>query len=1155
MYNFYDDFSIRRENKQPVSIDVEKNSRYNHNFGYVENGEYQLNCTGGRHIIKTPPLKTFKLKTELQFIAPILGEVKYGLYFGYDKLNRSGKLVILAYNDDNNTLDFILFSASGDILTRITERRYTDVRLEADTAYTLGFDIFDGGCRVKFEEYEASFECDSEKGYLALTKYYGSAGYRLSYVSVCSDEEPAKTLVLNKSYYAPEYDGGVHGHNIELLIYEYEDGLKEINVNLSGGVEFTVPIPADWSLWTSKVEWFKNPYVRFIGDCESERYLLKDGKKLIFVDNVNRNSRTIAKVNLAEPIATRENPYSKTYLSHEYKSHKYFVFGYEQFKALQHDACSDRSEFVFDENANLVYYGRPLSDDLIVDVSSEKHEIEEKIKACDFGKKDDALYFIRENHYFTTNEKPTFSVRIMHRKDARFVKCKFYLESTYFKKICEIEPAEVSTRVNEFGLHEINAKLVLDSLEQKIYHLKTEFYNGNELIFESESAFDVIDPAKKESPVESSGLPFLHSGDCLLFDPYPWMKKPDFSPVHYYDSIVCEPSLVEELKTWEIMDIYRKKHCVWMTARTVGKRDFFELEECIKHTDYLNLGFPGIEDSGNYYRYDYFFHALYSSKKLRERYNEFCDLHPEYKLNKANLAESSIPLSDFHALQPYFDEWVDFANEMAEELFSEQWQRIKAINPNVKRYSYGPFNLYSTDSVGGEIMKYYGYNHKNLAERFDGFMQFEDYVFCCDYPLAYSSWAMATNKILAPSLEISPELYDSFEVGCPDGHVSYPRPPFSDSYAYPHQTVSQIYAYLYNSVYYNGNGFNYYNDNRFMMLSVYDLEFKERMRTFVDGWGKYLDNKPARPKKTVCYLYKYSEKDNRFALENPAVTTERGGRERTVLYNKCASAMYYIYEKLSEEGLPAGFIADTLDGLSENEIDVLVIPSVYALSEKDIKAIKKLHASGVKLVATGDVHGLCDIFGVEECERSSYVNQLNIGEKSEGITPFTTRFQYKANGAKTLLYANGECLEAVLENNGNILINVDLGEVGVENFPYVCTIGGRVNISALMKECVIGAIKAVLHPTAEVSADCYANVFESENGNDEIILYDNTPFYGTDKQENRVTVTLNTDEYTDVEPVSREGMKITKCYENGVLRAFELVIRLRETLLFKLTKK
>ena len=97
---------------------------------------------------------------------------------------------------------------------------------------------------------------------------------------------------MTQTVKVPPYDGGRHPRIIELSIDQYECGLCEITAKLSGTLEFVVPYPAKWRLWTSIMEFIKKPYIRFIGDCEADRYYLH-GDELKFIDNVNRNSKSI----------------------------------------------------------------------------------------------------------------------------------------------------------------------------------------------------------------------------------------------------------------------------------------------------------------------------------------------------------------------------------------------------------------------------------------------------------------------------------------------------------------------------------------------------------------------------------------------------------------------------------------------------------------------------------------------------------------------------------------------------------------------------------------------------------------------------------------------------------------------------------------------
>ena len=1142
MYSYFEDFSSKNEKNRPYFVENEKNARFNHEFGYVENDTYFIHCSGGRSILRTPDLKSFKLEYDFKFMKPIVDRIVWGAYFGYNKIERTGHLVLIDYNEQTKQATVSLYSVCSEERSLIEERTFESAVYNTDDTYLFSLEVNDGTLRVKFDGIEAEFKGEFQKGQIALTKDHSSTGLAISSIKIESDDEVTKRELFSKTVTVPNYDGTVAEHKINISVCEYENGIKEITTSLSGGVEFTKP----WDrmrCWVSIIEWYKNPYIRFIGDCYEGKLFLKTGK-LSFIDSVNKQSGTIRKLAGSLYPATENEPFVRKFQTEFFNSVKYVVFGYDYSKTLIFDNMGDRSEFVFDTDGQLAYYGKPLSDEAIVKVASPfKSFFEEKVKASAFTDKESALYHVRNNHYFMDTEEAKFEIKCLYRTPCEFFEVKVCLQNAVFKKISELEICDIKERVNDFGQNEITFTVNAGKLPSAVYHVAVECFNGSRRTHTHTSAFSVYDSKSDKSPIELSGLPFIHIGDFILCDPTPWSLKPDYNMAHYVDSIVSHPQKVEELKTWELTHLYRKKTCTWMTQRTIGKRDFREFSECIKHTDYLYLGFPGIEASGNYYRYDHFHRSLFVAQVIKDAYTKFREMHPEYNL--ALLKEDElISFDDFARLGCCFDEWCDYVNEIVEELFNEQWAEVKKINPNIKRYSYGPYNLYATDDVGAEVIKYFGYKPETIAKRFDGFVQFEDYTFCCDYPRARSSWGMATGKLLAKGLRISPELYDSFEPGCPDGHVSFATPPFSETFAEPYQTVAQLYAYLYNSVYFTNGSFNYWSDKTFMMYNPYSLEPQKRYHTLMEGWGRYLENKPKNPKRTVAYLYKTSDKDNRFEFQNE-------GTARSVFYNRCATNMYNVYEHLSALGVPPGFLTDTLESLSANEIDTLVIPSTYALSKEDINAVKALHASGVKLIATGSVAGLEDLFGVKERPQKLHVNMLYRGNRSENITPFDTEITYTSNGAEALILSNGNS-EMIFRYKNTALINCDLAEVGAERFAKQGGQGARTNVSVIMKDALEALLLELVTPLVKASAGCYANLFECENGYDEILLHDYTNFEHSD--DNRVTVMISSDEYKDVEAID-EALEINRLIKDGALRGFEVTLRARQSQLLRLIKK
>ena len=1147
MYNFTADFKRFDDKKQPYSLYVEKNTHLKHGNGYVEDGSYYINCEGGRNMVLTPALQSFTLKSEMCLVTPMLFYISWGIYFGYDVKARAGKLIDMQYHDRQHKFSIVLFDVEREDMKEIARYDFTDVDLGEDLYFPVTFNVSKTNCKINVNGVEASFDGDFPAGLIGFSKVErGGAGFRMKSLTIDSEDDIKSEVLYSGSFVLPKYEGNPNPYTVDLEVIKYENGVKEIVTKMHGGVAYAPKNNPLWKTWASHRDQFEKPYIRFIGDCDESKMYLRHGR-LTFVDNVNQNSPSITMVALADPTPTKENPFIKAFSTDDFDSFNYFVFGYDLFKHFRNDLEGARdTECIYDRDGNLVYYGDRLEKDCVFNVRSEKFEMEKLIHKTEFLDKDAAVEHLRLNHYFTGDERVIFNITAMYGEDPTLLTFNAYLANAFFKKIRDVKLNLVSEGKNAFGKNESVFSVNEDNMPQNLYHLVIECYRGEELIEKHVSAFEVFDKNSKTSPIETAGMPYIFVGDGGSPQPNAWDINPDYNIIHYVDGSVGGPPVLDRYRAWELTrNVYRRKQMVWFTQRTVGLDTYHEHMECVKNADYIYYLFPGIEESANYYRYDHFHKSLFQAKKMRIFYNEFVSLHPEYNLESLPIeSEGRVNMSyeQYKALEPVFDEWVDFVNPKIDKLFDEQWEEVLKVNPNAKRYSYGPYNVYATRGVGGEVMKYFGHPESVIEKRFS-LVQFEDYAFCCNYPLAYSTWGLTTSKLLAPKLEIGPEIYDSFEAGCPDTHVSMPTPPFSESYAPPYQTTSQLYSYLYNSVYRDENGYKYWRDNKFMMYGIYNVEAKARFEETVRSWGKYLENKPKAPKKTVCYLYKFSDKDNEFELES-------AGQSRTVMQNTCAIAMSYVYVRLSELGIPAGFPTRDLTAISAKEIDVLVIPSSYAMTENDIKNVRRLYNDGVKLIATGDVTGLEDIFGVKEAKKTVKVNKLYRGRKEENIIPFDAEFRYAPNGAEVTLNEGDDKNPVILTTDKTMLINVSLGVVGAENFRRQACSGARENVSALVSEAISESLVSLTTPIVRAYGDAYANIFESENGHDEIMLYQCSDY---EKNPHLIKTFINVGDYTDVIAVD-DDRRVNKVKKDGRLVCFEVSLRPRETMLFKLIK-
>jgi len=1135
MYHFLENFTCCNAEKQPYSVENENYSRYHHKFGNVVEEKYVLICNGGRHFFKMPKLKSFHMEVGLSYLSPIMDEqensVAWTVYFGYDRELRCGYRLFFAYCAEQEKLQIWSEYVNAENYTELQRFVFQGVKLLPEQVYTLELIVDESECRVVFGEISQTFQLKASCGVVGISRENAVEGIVISKVSITSHEDIPKVNMLEKSLIIPVYDGGKWDYHVKVLVDQYQDGLYEITCQLSGGVANAQPKDPTLASWTSEYDQFKNPYIRFLGNCEEEKLFLKNGK-LTFVDNVNKRSPLQKKLIHGVDAADEDKPFVKKFYTYHFSECKYIVFGYDWFKSFKMDQEGDHSEFVFNLDEELVYYGRPLENKIIISVHSpEDKAIVKLIEEGDFRETDKLLAHMKTNHYFTTEEAPRFFITINHSLDDRFLRYKVYLTDAYFKRIQEIPIGNQSCCQNELGFQQKNFEIQCPKMPQGIYHVAVECMYGQKPAEEHISAFEVLDATLDISPQESSGLPMLYVGDGALQGPWPWSIKPDLNIIHYLNTILCSPQEAEAKKVWELLSVLHKKLAVWYNNRTVGQRTYKEYQEAIKHADYINYC-----HDGNMGRRDIFALWPYQNQRDRDTYNGFVESHPQFGLQTVG---DTFTMEHLKALEVCFDEWTHYYNAEREKLFDKEWGNIKALNPKIKQFGYGPYPNYGSSYIGGAAMKWFGYEPEKLGKIHNGFLQFEDYPFCCAYPSHYGAWCVMTIKLLAQDCRMAPELYDSFDAGCPDGHVGYGRPPLSLSYAPPYQTVTQMYEYLYNSVYYANNRFTYWLDQSFNVYGVYNFEPHKRYREILSAWGKYLDNKPKKPLKTIAYLYKMSEKDDRFQLE------------KNICYNMSDVAMYYLYGCARASGIPAGFATNSLEGLTPELIDMLVIPSTEALSQEEIKQIRALYRNGVKLFAVSDVSGLEDIFGVQEAYRKQKVTKVCANGKTEGVHPIGAEFKYTAANANCVITTDVEDCTVLFENDGCALLNVSVSQVGMDTFyTRLITHGSQTNVSKIMRAECTKMLSKLSAPVAAASENCGINVFTSEDDDTLVLLTDYTPYTCDDSHE--VTVMFHDITCSNVLCLSDENLEINTLSEAGSIRGFIAEIKPRQTLLFKL---
>ena len=185
---------------------------------------------------------------------------------------------------------------------------------------------------------------------------------------------------------------------------------------------------------------------------------------------------------------------------------------------------------------------------------------------------------------------------------------------------------------------------------------------------------------------------------------------------------------------------------------------------------------------------------------------------------------------------------------------------------------------------------------------------------------------------------------------------------------------------------------------------------------------------------------------------------------------------------------------------------MLVIPSLKNADEKYVSEIKRLYNEGVNLIALSSVDGLEDVFKVEKCEVTANINTAMFEGRSEHILPCDAHFEYKENGAETLLSANG--YPAIMKTDRTFLVNTDVLNLGNSNAPQFNPSGFNHFVGVLMREAIESEITRLSSPLAK-GENIGVTLFETEKGQKVLLAIDYTPFDNKEHGIKEAVVKLN----------------------------------------------
>ncbi len=434
------------------------------------------------------------------------------------------------------------------------------------------------------------------------------------------------------------------------------------------------------------------------------------------------------------------------------------------------------------------------------------------------------------------------------------------------------------------------------------------------------------------------------------------------------------------------------------------------------------------------------------------------------------------------------EEWISYVNGRVLQLLEQLNKEQEALNPGGKRSIYGPFSVYTTPTLSYRTLPAYGlpFDERLAKVVFTGFTAFEDYPFSCAYHTYRGAFSLMSILLHCPEAVIYPEQYCGGRGGSPDGAVKFAHGPMGAYKVEPYQNSTHSFEYVFNTPYRLEDGYHYWNTYGFHRRG----HSPKMLDHLVRDWRYVVENQPARPMKSMAFIAEYDESDTVF----DAVTNDEG--ERLYAFNNQSElAAGFLHECSREGGLPNGFALkfETLASLSAQECDVLVVPSLKNAKKESVEQIRRLFEEGVNLIATSDITGLEDLFGVCEEPVRCTVNTLEYQGEREDIYEADAVFRYRSCGAKELLLAEGK-LSGLLCTDRTMLINTSILNLGCEkkeqrdNRPTSYCVIGR-----LVKQALTDGMRKLSSPLA-LGQNVGITLFHTQDGRKELLAINYTPF-------------------------------------------------------------
>ena len=981
-FSFSTDFSVQDDVGAAYGIEIERISHYSHDHGRVMDGRYAILLSGNLHYISSPKLKDFTLESRWDLETMVTHEKQLGFDIHFRRDRGTGKGHVIRVLQTLDTKRFSISLDNREIAVRENNPPIlTDQHLKLSVAGRIG-KISVCGMVVEFELGDDA----PAAGYVAFDGYGPVEQFYLRSVKLSSPDNISLEKVATYNFTLDNTQGFQLPVKYEVTLSKYSSGETLVQGALSG-TQLDRPMEGrvitGGKEWGSFVERLTSPFIRFTSAEEERKIYFWNGMRG-FSDPVMHAER-LKRGQTTTPLPVWPCKFALTF--HNFPDDFTIGAGYESaITSPWRFVEENRREQILTKDGKFIYDGPQLAGGNVgIRVESPKDKALVAKIPKDIPRYESALKFAQNQHFFYESEPVRFTVSLFfydNQWDKSEIKFKPRFTNVYNRDFegCGCKVTERSQELKAGNIRRVTYAVTPEKTPPcGVYKLRWNLCAGVQPDMPGEEIFEVLsdDPAGPCPPL-ASGLPTF----VAMPNETKYLEQNAFDPWasfcgvgHYYSVDNRYPAVGNALEIWRMMPIYHRKWWCWNWARNSDKVDMYTdyNRDLIRHSDY----FGGFDNRRQTYlpRYELGVASYYVADQLKLLRQYVAERKPALKLLTLERLDEYVkanrPIS-YNELKDVFDTcWRDFVEWVRPKIDAhtqEFTDYILSVNPKSGLATYGPYAFYVTRYKTAYTLTYSGYHiEKDPRVRENGgFWLFEEYHHSCDYPLFRASFFVATYDFhYGYGRRIFPEIYYSGWGRCLDGAVYMAHPLASTYLADTHQR-KVAYQYVYGTPQFKQGSYKFWTDYGFHARNPE----KSSMEQFVHAWGNIIENEPKKALRAPFVMLDFDalKRKGEF-LEDKCNMKTLGGYLLGDICNTAEESLAYIYEQAVVNGYTTPVVSDfaSLDAITPEEAEFVVLPPIVeGTSGAVLEAIRRLHARGVNLIASEEVVGLEDLFGVEK---------------------------------------------------------------------------------------------------------------------------------------------------------------------------------------------